>query len=294
MKTATETLMQYLESIHTTKSADSYHYSIVKFLCTNPDAEKYTYQNIVDYLLQLKNEGAAGTYRSKILASIKKYYDYLIAIGVRNDHPCRRLHIKDNRKKGLNFEELFSTEELELLLTREERYRYLGHRNKLLISLLIYQGLTSDEITRLTVQDLDVEEATIKVKASRKLSGRTLAMHRKQVVLVSRYLEDARPFLIRKEIPTNKLMITKLGKPESVDGIHAMLEPLKLLFPNKKLHSKAIRMSVIANWLNERKIPLEDAQLMAGHKWPSSTERYCREDLEEQRRVINEFHPLNN
>lgn len=293
MKTATETLMEYLESIHTTKSADSYHYSIVKFLCTNPDAEKYTYQNIVDYLLQLKDEGAAGTYRSKILSSIKKYYDYLIAIEVRNDHPCRRLHIKDNRKKGLNFEELFSVEELELLLTREERYRYLGHRNKLLTSLLIYQGLTSDEIVRLTVQDLDVEEATIKVKASRKLSGRTLAMHRKQVVLVSRYLEDARPFLIKKGMPTNKLLITKLGKPESVDGIHSMLEPLKALFPNKNLHPKAIRMSVIANWLNERKIPLEDVQLMAGHKWPSSTERYCREDLEEQRRQINEFHPLN-
>jgi len=88
-------------------------------------------------------------------------------------------------------------------------------------------------------------------------------------------------------------MITKLGKPESVDGIHSMLEPLKALFPQKKLHSKAIRMSVIANWLNERKIPLEDVQLMAGHKWPSSTERYHREDLEEQRRLINEFHPLN-
>ena len=52
-------------------------------------------------------------------------------------------------------------------------------------------------------------------------------------------------------------------------------------------------MSVIANWLNDRKILLEDVQLMAGHKWPSSTERYKRADLEEQHRLINEFHPLN-
>jgi hypothetical protein len=50
--------------------------------------------------------------------------------------------------------------------------------------------------------------------------------------------------------------------------------------------------SVISNWLNSRKIPIEDVQQMAGHKWPSSTERYKREDMDEQRKLINQFHSL--
>jgi len=72
-----------------------------------------------------------------------------------------------------------------------------------------------------------------------------------------------------------------------------MIEPLKVMFPEKKLHPKSIRASVISNWLNDRNIDLEDVQLMAGHKWPSSTERYRRADMDQQRRLINEFHPLN-
>jgi len=288
-----ETLKEYLKSLHTSGSAKSYLYSIVKFIETNPDCEKYGYQDIVDYMFELSNRGLKGTYRSKTLSSIKKYYDYLIAIGVRENHPCRRLNIKDNRRKGINYEELFTADELELLLNREERYRYLGHRNKFLTSLLIYQGVGSFEIERMNLQDIDIEAATVRVKASRKLNGRTLSLRPNQVSMAIKYLDDSRPFLIRKELPTNKLIITKLGKPETVDGIHAMIEPLKAMFPEKKLHPKSIRASVISNWLNDRKIDLEDVQLMAGHKWPSSTERYQRADIDQQRRLINEFHPLN-
>ena len=288
-----ETLQEYLESLHTSGSAKSYLYSIIKFIETNPDCEKYGYQDIVDYMFELSKRDLKGTYKSKVLASIKKYYDYLMHIGVRDNHPCRRLSIKDNRRKGMNYEDLFTSDELELLLNREERYRYLGHRNKLIISMLIYQGLSSFEIERMNIQDIDVEAATIRIKASRKLNGRTLSMHPRQVTMALRYLGDSRPFLLRKELPTNRLIITKLGKSETVDGIHAMIEPLKVMFPEKKLHPKSIRASVISNWLNDRNIDLEDVQLMAGHKWPSSTERYRRADMDQQRRLINEFHPLN-
>lgn len=289
-----ESLKAYLYSMHTAKTAESYNYSIVKFLSSNPQAETYGYQNIVDYLLELKKEGQSGLYRSKILASIKKYYDYLVYIDVRQNHPCRRLQIKDDRQKGMNFEELFTMEELELLLNREERYRYLDHRNRLLISLLIYQGLASEEITRLNVSDIDLDEGTVRIRGSRSLHGRVLPLRPSQVTFVTRYLEDSRPFLLGKKRRTSRLFITKTGAEETVDGIHSMIQPLKSLFMDRKLCPSTIRISVISHWLNVRKIPVEDVQLMSGHKWPSSTERYKRADMDEQRNLINQFHPLSN
>jgi hypothetical protein len=42
-----------------------------------------------------------------------------------------------------------------------------------------------------------------------------------------------------------------------MDSIHAIVEPLKALFPDKNLTTRTIRMSVICNWLNEKKIQLE-------------------------------------
>jgi integrase/recombinase XerD len=75
---------------------------------------------------------------------------------------------------------------------------------------------------------------------------------------------------------SEKLIVSKLGKPISVDSIHAMIQPLKTLFPDRKLNPKTIRMSVICNWLNEKKIPLEIVQELSGHKWPGSTEKYIK------------------
>jgi len=288
-----ESLKTYLRSMHTAKTAISYNYSIVQFLRSNPEAEKYGYQNIIDYLLELKEAGHCGMYRSKILASIKKYYEYLLHTGIRSSHPCRRLHIRDNRQKGMNFHSLFTLQELELLLTREERYRYLNDRNKLLISFLIYQGITSEEVTKLTTSDIDLEDATIRIKGSKLLHGRTLPLRASQLVYITKYLEESRPFLLGEHKSTNRLFLNKLGKEETVDGIHAMIQPLKPLFANRKLCPSTIRKSVISYWLNVRNIPIEDVQQMAGHKWPSSTERYKRVDMEEQRILINQLHPLN-
>ncbi len=288
-----DTLTRYLESRHTTKTAISYNYSITQFLRNNPDAETYGYQKIIDYLLELKEQGQTGMYRSKILASIKKYYEYLLHTGVRETHPCRRLHIRSDRQKGMNFQSLFTMQELELLLNREERYRYLDHRNKLMISFLIYQGVTSEELTRMRVSDIDLDEATVYVMGSKLLHGRSLPLHASQLDYFARYIEDSRPFLLGDNKSTNRLFINKLGKEETVDGIHTMIEPLKPLFSNRKLCPSTIRKSVISHWMNVRSFSLEDVQLMAGHKWPSSTERYKRVDMEEQRQLINQLHPLN-
>jgi integrase/recombinase XerD len=64
------------------------------------------------------------------------------------------------------------------------------------------------------------------------------------------------------------------------------------LFTDRNLNSKTIRQSVIANWLNEKKVPLEQVQLMAGQKWISTTAKYRQTSVEEQRTMINKFHPM--
>jgi len=50
-------------------------------------------------------------------------------------------------------------------------------------------------------------------------------------------------------------------------------------------------MSVISNWLNEKKISLEHVQELAGHKWPGTTEKYIRVNSLEEVELINKFFP---
>ena len=284
------TLENYLReqlSIQTTKS---YLFSIEHFLKTNPKAKRYKFQDMVKYMDGISKEHSNEQYRVSILSALKKYYDYLVFTGYRNDHPCKKINIKISRNSAVQFQDLFNSEELQLLMTRENRYKHLDIRNNVILSLLIYQGLTSDEVIRLEVQDINLEAGTIYIKSSPNLKRRTLELFNKQMILFSNYINEDRPKMLMCK--SEKLILNKLGKPISVDGIHAMIQPLKPLFQDKNLNPRTIRMSVISNWLNEKKYRLEKVQELAGHRWPSTTEKYIKVDSNNERELINRYFPI--
>ncbi|TPG31082.1 tyrosine-type recombinase/integrase [Flavobacterium pectinovorum] len=287
---STLTIEQFLHQDYSKQTVDSYMFAINHFLKLNPKAKRYKYKNIVQYMEKISQQQPNAKYRVVILSAIKKYYDYLVMSEYRQDHPCKKLNIKVNSNQAVQVQDLFSSEELQLLLTRENRYENLDTRNNVLLNLLIYQGLTSDEIIRLNVQDVDLDAGMIYIKSSTNLNRRKLQLLAKQILLFSKYINEIRPKMLRST--TDKLIITKLGKPIAVNSIHAMIEPLKTLFPDKNLNPKTIRMSVICNWLNEKKLALEHVQVLAGHKWPGTTEKYIKVDSLQQRELINRFFPI--
>jgi integrase/recombinase XerD len=175
-------------------------------------------------------------------------------------------------------------------MEREERYPALKLKNQVLTSLLIYQALTAGEIAALKVEHIDLDKGTVYVKESRTLAKRYLELQPKQYRLIDRYIQESRKELISVE--TDKLVLGKLGTPITTDDINYIVSTFKLLFPDRNLNSKTIRQSVIANWLNEKKIPLEQVQLMTGQKWISTTAKYRQTSVEEQRTLINKFHPM--
>ncbi|WP_306353935.1 tyrosine-type recombinase/integrase [Flavobacterium sp. '19STA2R22 D10 B1'] len=287
---AKQTLEQFLLQNYSKQTVSSYLFAINHFLKLNPKAKRYKYQNVVKYMDEISLQQANSKYRVVILSAIKKYYDYLVMSGYRNDHPCKRLNIKVNSNQAIQVQDLFSSSELQLLMQRENRYKHLDVRNNVILSLLIYQGLTSDEIIRLTVKDIDLENGTVYIKASTNLNKRTMHLVPKQMILFFNYINETRIEMLRCK--TEKFIITKLGKPISVDSINAMIDPLRSLFPDRKLNPQSIRMSVICNWLNEKKIPLEQAQELAGHKWPGTTEKYIKVNSSQQRELINRYFPI--
>jgi integrase len=235
------TFKQYLQHIgHSETTIKSYLYTVDIFLYLSPGAEKFKYKDILDYMSE---KG--------------KHYD---------------------RNRDVIHADLFTSQELELLIEREERYPALKLNNQVLTSLLIYQALTAGEIAALKVEHIDLDKGTVYVKESRTLAKRYLELQPKQYRLIDRYI--------------HKLVLGKLGTPITTDDINYIVSTFKLLFPDRNLNSKTIRQSVIANWLNEKKIPLEQVQLMTGQKWISTTAKYRQTSVEEQRTLINKFHPM--
>ena len=284
-----EPIESYLIRRYTYKTAETYLYYINVFLMKCPKASRMNYYDIVNYLHEYKTRNSKGVVLGTKLASIKCYYNYLQSTGQRDDHPCRKLLIKQ-RREAIQLQDFFSSAELETLMNRENRYKNLELHNKVILSFLIYQALTSAEIVRIELDDIDLDQGTVYIKGSKKLATRTLELRNVQIRLIQNYIKTSRNNLLK--IVSNRLMINIRGTPDTVESIHSMVQTLQGLFHERQLSPLKIRQSVICNMLNHQKLPLESVQLYAGHKWPSSTEKYRRKDLSEQRDLINKLHPL--
>lgn len=287
------TLEQYLKQSHTKSTASRYLRDIQVYLqeTTEQKAKAATYSDIMEYVGQLRQKYGNPETIKCTLHGIKKYYYWLNHTGQRKDHPCRNLNLKDKTSRDIQIQDLFKPEELELLMERKERYKVVKIKNQVIISLLIYQGLTRNDIVSLTLKDIDLEAGTIYIKADTKTNSRTLKLKPNQVMLFYKYIQEVRPKLDALRSQSKNLILTKSGTNEKGEGISYLLETAKYLFPDRNLNAKTIRQSVIANLLKSGH-DLRLVQVFAGHKCPGSTERYRQTGLEELKAGINKYHPL--
>ncbi|MBN2237115.1 MAG: tyrosine-type recombinase/integrase [Bacteroidales bacterium] len=286
-------LEEYLQNHHQKSTVERYLRDIKAYLTEEPGAQAATYSDIINYISKLRERYSNKATVNRILHSIKKYYEYLVKTNQIQTNPAKNIHLRNYRNKDLQLQDLFTSAELENLLNETVWSRKtIATRNKVVISLLIYQALTRQELTLLQTGQIDLEKATIKIPESPKSNARELPLKPNQIMLFYKYLNEDRKKLLRKD-ESDMFLIDWHGKPVTEDVIRNLLEYCKKYFPGKNLNATTIRMSVITNLLKEGK-DLRIVQAFAGHKYPSTTERYKQNHIEELKLQIEKYHPLNN
>ncbi len=283
-------LEQYLYNKFTASSTKRYLFAIEKLFAFlgESNAIHARYIDIISYLYSLRQKGFKNDYLQTEFYGIRNYYKWLLHNKIRVDDPTDNIKLSDLSNRSIQFQDLFTKEELSLLLSKKNRYELLKWRDYLAISFYIYQGLTTGEIASLTIYDVSLEKEVVFIMDSRNCS-RILKLNPNQIMAYKRYITFDRPTLIKCK--SEQLFIGKLGQPETPDGFHYLIESQRKLFPNKKLNPKTVRQSVIVNLLMDG-LSLIEVQLFAGHHYPSTTERYVQEDLNELRSEIDKCFPL--
>ena len=163
-------------------------------------------------------------------------------------------------------------------------------RNEVIVSLLVYQGLNSTELGRLTTADLKLREGKVFINGTRRSNERTLKMESHQILDFMEYQLKTRADILQETGKETDLLFTSFGSSTKFNNIISKLLPqLKKL--NKKVKSvHQIRTSVIVHWL--KLYNLREVQYMAGHRYVSSTEAYLINDLEDLQDDIEKYHPI--
>ena len=162
-------------------------------------------------------------------------------------------------------------------------------RNKVILSLLIYQGLRVEEISALELQDLQLREGKITIHARRRTAARIMKLESHQVYELMDYIHEIRRQFIEVHGTTDRLFI-QWKKGENFYGITQMM-----LTHLRKINSRIknfdqIRASVITAWLKQ--YDLRKVQYLAGHKYVSSTEEYKANNIDELQDDVTKYHPL--
>jgi integrase/recombinase XerD len=284
-------LNEYLQKHYTKKTAIAYQREIEIYIAGNKKAEKFTYSEIINYIGILRTKYTNSKTINRILSSIKAYYSYLCFIEVRKDNPTKSIRLRDKQSRDIQLQDLFTSDELEALLTaKKERYTNLDYRNKVLMSLLIYQALKPNEIEALQCDEINLEEATVYIKSSAKNNSRTLALKANQILLFKKYLEEIRPKLIQDN-ETKSFIIGQRKEPMTAEDITKHIKRNYNIYKPRKVNALTIRQSVITNLLKSG-ADLRLVQSFAGHKYPSTTERYKQSNVEALQTALQIYHPI--
>ena len=290
------TLHNYLEKKYNKSTLASNLYNIKRFTDYYQNkAETATYTDILNYIAYLrKNFDLHPKTLRHCLYGVKIYFNYLLEIGKRKDHPCSELFLKDKINRQIQVDNLYSSETLENFLKtfKIKRKERLKRRNEVIITLLIYQALTVSEISNLEVENIDLENGEIQIKKGHHQQKRTLPLQAKQILLFYNYLEKERKELLffNKENPViSYFILGQYGEKVNPHTISKMINEYRK--PSEKLQPMRIRQSVIANLLkkeNDTRI----VQVFSGHRRASTTVQYKQTEFETLQNAVNQYHPI--
>ena len=280
----------YLKESLMQSSVKSYIYDINKYKKNNKNADKYDYQKVMQHIEILRNQHSVSNVK-RVIASIKKYYDYLIETGKRKDNPARAIRIRDGKENPIQLQDLFTEKELQIILVpRIERYPFLTKKNKIIMSLLVHQGLRIGEIENIKLTDIDLEKATIQITKTGITNARNLPLKAEQILLLYEFINQDRNKLKTFRNDQNALLLGKLGTPIRKEDVDYLISTYQKQ-SKKRLTSTTIRQSVIANLLIKNN-DLRIVQHFAGHKSPDTTEKYRQTGLNALKTAIEKLHPI--
>ena len=267
--------------------------SIVNIFLNWVEAEQISYTEIsytelLSYINHLKERGNQKRTINYTLTGLKHFYNYLQILQQISTNPVETIRIKNVVKRIPH--DLLAWEELEQLYKNFESTGITGKRNKAMLGLLVYQGLTTGDLHALEVKDLKLEEGKIYIPTITRSNSRIMKLEAFQVMQLQKYVTQVRPVLLQLTGKESEKLFVSTGKGQRLKNTTVnLIKPIIKANPKVKSFSQ-IRASVITEWMKKHNI--RQVQYMSGHRYISSTGYYRTNTLETLQEMIDQLHPL--
>jgi len=291
----------YLENKNFTKSSiKSHKYTVTNFETWQTKQRlplsQITYNDITTYIKHLKSKGNKQRTIQIAIGKLKHYINYQKLQGNISNISITQLKIQGVKRQSLY--DILKPEELEYIYQsypsekinlQQQPLTTIQKRNKIILSLLIYQGITTTDLGNLRIEHIKLFDGKIDIPETRKSNNRCLKLEPFQILLFQDYTLTAREQILKEaEKETDKFIVSTGTSDKVLNLLQALMNQIKKDIPKVK-NVKQIRASVITNWLKQYN--LRETQYRAGHRFVSSTESYKINDIESLQNDIMQFSP---
>ena len=274
------------KSIASCKTAVSLFLNWMKKQAIEP--EQGSYADVLAYMKYCQRNGTTQRTIQNYLNMIRHFYDHLIEQKQIEINPVTGIKVQGVKRKSLYH--IFKPEELHAIYNSYRDESLKGKRNNIMLSLLVYQGVKTEELIKLETKDVKLREGKIEIPGGRKSEGRILQLESHQVLGLYDYVNNTRKEIIaRSGQQTDKLFVSIEGG----DSLDSCMHRLMFWVRRKNklvMNAKQLRASVIVKWL--KMYNLRKVQYLAGHRYISATEVYKQNEMEGLAEEVNRFHPL--
>jgi integrase/recombinase XerD len=251
--------------------------------------EAVSRDDLVDFLTGLYREKLESRTVARQLVTLRNFFRYAQIQDLIATDPSANLESPKIRRSLPGYLRL---EEVERLLTQPDANAALGLRDRAMLEVLYSTGLRVSELVGLRVGDLDSKAGCVRC-IGKGDKERIVPVGRKALAMVEKYLEQARPEILRqaKALNSAALFVNKRGVALSRVGVWKILSGygrragLRMaLTPHMLRHS-------FATHLLERGADLRSVQLMLGHADISTTQIYTHVVEERLKQIYKAHHP---
>lgn len=280
----------------------------------NIKPNNFQYDQIVDFIdTALKfysNRNNAVATINRLLSAISTYYDFINM----NENNILNLPkiMRVKNPGGRKVKNLINRRELIDIYYNIPKFTDRDIRNRVIFGLVVFQALTTGEVARLTVRDFDFENGTVLIqneicnKLKKGNNSRIIHMEAKQILDLLDYKDNIRPRILAnyyRNLPgrkpglsktalttTDQMILSMFGSVEIKNSVLHLFRNIRKTNPSIR-NARQVRQSIIAYWVTRHN--LRTVQYMAGHRYVGSTEYYKQVNINDLRKDIMEFHPLN-
>ncbi len=252
-----------------------------------PSWEGFDRQDMLAYMLDLKERSYVVTTQVRKLAAAKSFFHFMLEEGRLKKNPTENI---GSLKVGKPLPDALSIEQVRRLLEQPTKIDTPeAGRDSAMLQLLYASGMRVSELTSLNMGDVDIADGSVRCfgKGNKE---RIVPIHPRAVGAIKKYIDVVRPKLLSDD-NEQAMFLNKRGDRLTRQGLWQKLkEYAKKAGLEKDVTPHTLRHSFATHMLSGG-ADLRYVQEMLGHANISTTQIYTHLTSEHVRRTYERAHP---